>query len=289
MSKSRLGWKDLSDFAFILVGSLIQALSMRLFLIPAQLVSGGVSGTAQIINYFTGWPIGLMVLLGNVPLFMIGWRYLGGFNFGMRTVFSIVIFSFFTDLLAFFTPLNGITTDIVLNCLYGAISLGIGLGLVYHGRGTSGGSDILGRILYQQTRIPLSQTYLITDALVVLVGGLAFGWEKALYGLLVIYISGWAAEMVSEGQGIFRTALIVTNYPDQVSGAILKDMERGVTILPGTGAYTGKSRPVLFCVVTRSEVSRLKELVHESDPKAFMVIGQANEALGEGFSSLKSD
>jgi len=279
-------WRALQDYAFILLGSLVQAISMRLFLIPAQLVSGGISGAAQIINFYTHWPIGLMVFIGNAPLFILGWRFLGGRRFALRTAAAIILFSFFTDFLTLFIPAKGITQDLVLNSLYGGITLGIGLGLVYRGRGTSGGSDILARILNNRLSIPLSQSYMITDTLVVLAGGFAFNWERALYGLIVIYVSGLVAEMVSEGSSIFRTAMIITSQPDEVSRRVLKEMVRGLTILPGTGAYTGAPRPVLYCVITRPEVNQLKELVREVDPQAFMVIGIAHEALGEGFKPL---
>jgi uncharacterized membrane-anchored protein YitT (DUF2179 family) len=121
----------------------------------------------------------------------------------------------------------------------------------------------------------------------VLAGGFAFGWEKALYGLVVIYISGLAAEAVSEGSSIFRTAMIITSQPREVTAKILQVMERGVTILPATGGFTGAERPVLYCVITRAEVNQLKGLVSEADPLAFMVIGIAHEALGEGFLPLK--
>lgn len=281
--------KTVQEYGFVIVGAFVQALSMRLFLVPAQLVSGGVSGTAQIINYFTNWPIGLMVFIGNVPLFVLGWQYLGGARFAKRTALAIALFSLFTDALVWFIPAEGVTTDLVLDCLYGGILLGIGLGLVYRGQGTSGGSDILGRILNHRLGISISQAYLITDTLVVLGGGFAFSWEKALYGLLVIYVSGLAAEAVSEGSGVFRTVLIITQNPEEVTRSIMTVLERGVTILPGTGAYTGAQRPVLYCVITRSEVNPLKELVREIDPRAFMVIGQAHEALGEGFRPLVKD
>ena len=249
-----LNWRSLKDILFIFLGTLIQALAMRMFLIPALLVSGGVSGAAQIINYYTNWPIGLMVFVGNIPLFVIGWRYLGGMRFAFRTGLAVIFFSVLTDSLAFFIPVGGITKDLVLNSLYGGLMLGVGLGFVYRGQGTSGGSDILGRILNHRMGLPMSQSFLVVDTLVVLAGGFAFNWERALYGLVVIYVSGLAAEMVSEG-----------------------------TILSGTGAYTGAARPVLYCVITRSEVNQLKALVQEADPKAFMVIGVAHEALGEGF------
>lgn len=278
--------KNIQEYLLIVLGAFVQALAMRLFLVPAQLVSGGVSGIAQIINHYTGWLIGVMVLLGNIPLFVLGWRYLGGSRFAKRTALSILLFSIFTDGLVLFIPAQGVTSDLVLNSLYGGILLGIGLGLVYRGQGTSGGSDILGRILNHRLGISISQAYLVTDTLVVLAGGLAFGWERALYGLLVIYVSGLAAEAVSEGSSVFRTALIITSAPEQVASSVLEVLERGVTILPGTGAYTGQERPVLYVVITRAEVNQLKALVHEADARAFMVIGSAHEALGEGFRPL---
>lgn len=283
-----LSWKLVKEYSFIILGAFIQALAMRLFLIPGQLVSGGISGAAQIINYYTGWPIGLMVFVGNIPLFLLGWRFLGGARFAIRTALAIAAFSFLTDFLAFFIPAQGITQDNFLNALFGGVLLGIGLGLVYRGRGTSGGSDILGRILNSKFAIPISQSYLITDTIVVLASGFAFGWEKALYGLVVIYVSGLAAEMASEGSSIFRTAIIITSAPEAVISEITQTLERGVTLLQGKGGYTGEERPVLYCVVTRSEVNQLKELVHEADPAAFMVIGTAHEALGEGFRPLKT-
>lgn len=286
--REHFSWKLVKEYSLILLGAFIQALAMRLFLIPGQLVSGGISGAAQIINFYTGWPIGLMVLVGNIPLFLLGWRFLGGARFAIRTALAIAAFSFLTDFLALFIPAQGITQDNFLNALFGGVLLGVGLGLVYRGRGTSGGSDILGRILNSRFAIPISQSYLITDTIVVLAGGFTFGWEKALYGLVVIYVSGLAAEMASEGSSIFRTAIIITSAPEAVIAEITQTMERGVTILQGKGGYTGADRPVLYCVVTRSEVNQLKELVHEADPAAFMVIGAAHEALGEGFRPLKS-
>ncbi len=281
--------RALWDYVLILVGALVQAFALRLFLIPAELVSGGVSGLAQLVNHYTAFPIGLMVLLGNIPLFILGWQYLGGPRFALRTILSILAFSILTDTLIFFLPAEGVTNDMVLNTIYGGLLLGIGLGIVYRGRGTSGGSDILGRILNRHFGITISQAYLITDSVVVLGAGFVFGWTKALYGLVLIYVSGLAAEVALEGTNIIRTAMIVTTEPEEIVKAIIRDLERGVTILSGTGGYTGEPRSVVYCTVARMEINRLKLLVHEIDPKAFMVIGQAQEALGEGFKPLKED
>lgn len=289
LSEIKFSRSDLSDFALILVGALIQAAALRLFLVPADLISGGISGLAQLINHYTDFPIGLMIFLGNIPLFLLGWRHLGGPRFATRTLLSILAFSGFTDLLVLFLPSAGVTDDLVLNTIYGGLLLGIGLGVVYRGRGTSGGSDILGRILNWRFNITISQAYLITDSLVVLAAGFVFGWTKALYGLVLIYVSGLAAELALEGTNVIRSAMIVTTQTEAIAQVIMRELERGVTILAGTGAYTGEPRHVIYCVVSRMDINRLKGLVHDIDPKAFMVIGQAQEALGGGFTPLKRD
>lgn len=283
------------DYLLIIVSSLIQAISLRLFFIPANLASGGVSGISQLINHFTGWPIGLMVFIGNVPLFLLGWRFLGGTKFVMRTAVAIVTYSLFTDLLLkipIFVSysqilLDDLQGDIFLNSLYGAIVSGVGYGLVYRARGTSGGSDILARILNNWRGISMTQSYLVVDTAVILSAGFVFGWKAALYAMIALYISGLVAETVLEGGGTVRTAMIITAKPDEVSQYVIEEMERGVTWLEGKGAYTGNSRPVLYCVINRAEVATLKSIVHEKDPEAFMVIGVAHEALGEGFKPLK--
>jgi len=279
-------WRLLRDYLFIALGALLQALALRLFLIPAHLASGGISGLAQIINYYTGWPVGMMILIGNIPLFFLGWRFLGGRRFALRTAFAVLAVSFLTDFLGLFLPENGLTNDMVLNVLYGAIISGVGYGLVYRGQATSGGSDILARMLNSWKGISITQSYLLTDALIIFLAGLSFSWENALYALVMLYISGIAAETTMEGANVVRTAMIITNHPDPVVRDILESMERGVTILEGKGGYTGVERTLLYCVVTRAEVAQIKALVKEVDPQAFIVIGQANEVLGEGFRPL---
>jgi uncharacterized membrane-anchored protein YitT (DUF2179 family) len=283
LKSSGFSWHTLRDYSLVLLGAFVQAVAMRLFLIPSLLISGGLSGAAQLINFYTGWPIGVMVLIGNLPLFILGWRYLGGHRFAIRTLIAILAFSFFTDILIYWIPAQGMTKDLVLSSLYGGLILGVGSGLVYRGKGTSGGSDIIGMILYHRMGISMTQAYLVSDVLVIVASGLVWGWELALYGMIVIYVCSLSAEMISEGRGVLRTAMIITSEPDQVAQKIMTSIERGVTILNGKGAYTGQERQVLYCVLSRSEVNQVKELVHDIDGNAFMVIGQANEALGEGF------
>jgi len=282
-------YPTLRDYFLILIGAFIQAVGLRLFFIPANLASGGVSGVAQLVNSVTGWQIGLMVLIGNIPLFLLGWRYLGGSKFIVRTALAVVTFSFFTDLLVHFIPATGITDDLLLNSLYGALVSGIGFGIVYRGQGTSGGSDILARILNRWRGVPISQSYMIVDSAVILAAGFIFGWKEALYALIALYVSGIVTETAAQGMSVVRTALIITSQPEVVSQQIFEILERGVTLLPGKGGYTGADRTILYCVVTRTETMRLKRIVNKADPDAFMVIGQAHEALGEGFSPLDKE
>ena len=275
----------LRDYSLITVGAVLQALAMVLFLVPGHLAAGGVSGAAQIIHRYTGWPIGLMIIAGNAPLFLLGWRLLGGRRFMARTVVAVVLYAGLLDGLALLLP-TGLTPDPVLNALYGGVLGGIGMGLVFRGQGTSGGTDIIARLLGQWRGVPLSQSYLLTDAAIVLLAGLAFSWELALYALVSLYVSGLAAEAAVEGAAVVRTATIICNQPDKVAATIMSELERGVTMWPGVGMYSGEERRILFCAVSRAEISQLKAIVRDADPRAFVVIGQAHEALGEGFKSL---
>jgi uncharacterized membrane-anchored protein YitT (DUF2179 family) len=275
------------DYALILVGVILQALSMVLFYIPGKLAAGGVSGIAQLIGNFTGWPVGTLYIVLNVPLLALGWRYLGGRRFLTRTIFAVLGYSIMMDVLTIVLPKNGLTSDSILNALYGGVIGGIGVGLVLRGQGTTGGTDILVRLLNIWRGIPYSQTYIATDVLVVFTAGLSFGWELALYAVVALYVGGLAAEFAAEGVRTTRTVLIITTNPRPVAQRVIDELQRGVTLWQGQGMYSGQERQVLFCTVSRAEVNPIKAIVHEADPQAFVVIGEAYEALGEGFKPLE--
>ncbi len=279
----------IKDYLLLTLGAALQAAALRAFLVPARLASGGVSGLSQIINSYTGWPIGVMVIVGNLPLFLLGWRYLGGPRFAARTAYAILAFSILVDIPLPFFPDQGLTSDLVLNSLFGGVISGIGFGLVYRGRGTSGGSDILARILSSWRGIPVTQSYLLTDALIIFLAGISFSWENALYALVMLYVSGIAAESISEGSNILRTGLIITERPQPIIDEIFSRLRRGVTILDGKGGYSGKEKTLLLCVVTRAEIQHLKAITRDLDPSAFLIIGQANEVRGEGVLPIIED
>ncbi len=223
MKNMKKYWPTIRDYLLILIATFIQALALRLFFVPAELASGGVSGISQLINHYTGWPIGLMIFLGNIPLFLVGWRFLGGYRFAARTAFAVFMYSAFTDLLVqtpLFAPggaatrlINDLQGDIFLNALYGAIVSGVGYGLVYRARGTSGGSDILARILSHYRGVPVTQSYLLVDTAVILAAGYSavVSWSltvglRPIYSLLLtavlmtafLALSGWRSYVERE-------------------------------------------------------------------------------------------
>lgn len=287
--KFKLTWRDVKDYILVLAGALLQALGTWLFTLPGSLVSGGVFGLAQIIYYKFNIPVGLIALVFNIPLFVLGWKHLGGFRFAIRTVIAIVVSSVLIDLLTTLPATKGmhLTESALLNTLFGGVLVGVGLGLVYLGRGTSGGTDIIARILNKRFGTSVSTIYMVTDTISVFLAGILFDWEKALYGLILIYVSGVAVDMTLQGIDVVRQAMIVTENYEAVASAIVEELNRSSTIIPAKGGYTKEERNILFCVVMRSEVALLKEIVQRTDPKAFMVVGHANEALGEGFNPLE--
>lgn len=278
---NEIDWNStLRGFFSLTIGSLISAANVNLFLAPAELAPGGVSGAAIILNKFTAWPIGLTMLAMNIPLIFIGFRYLGRFNFLFRTLYAVLLFSLGVDIMAPWLPAGGVTDNLILNALYGGVVGGIGTGLIYRGQGTSGGTGILARVLQLKTGLPISQLYLFIDGGIVLVAGLAFGWDKALFAMVTLYVWGIAADQILEGPSVVRTAMIVTDHPKEVSEAVFQRLRLGITAWPAKGMFTEEEHTVLFFAVSRPNVNALKSVVLEVDGQAFIVIAHGHQTVG---------
>lgn len=269
------------DYALVVSGAVCVALAADLFLIPNQVVAGGVVGVATILHYTVGTPVGLMTLALNAPLFLVGLRWAGGWRFAVRTGVAVLVMALALDILPPYLPAT--TTDPLLYTLYGGLLDGLGMGLVFRAGGTTGGTDILARLLQRLTPFNLGGVLLGINVAILGAAALVFGLEPALYALIVAYVSSRVIDLVQEGFSHARAALIISEKPDLIRQQVMVQLGRGVTVLEGEGGYTAVRRQVLYCVVTQSEVSRLKRLVHEADPAAFIVISQAQEVLGEGF------
>ena len=273
----RFRWKN---FLLLTAGALILAVNLNVLLAPAKLAPGGVMGIAVIVNSFTGWPLGLIMLVLNIPLLVLGFYYLGRFNFLIHTSYVVLVYSFGADLMAGWLPAGGITDDLLLNAIYGGVLGGIGSGLVYRGNGTSGGTGVLARVIQLGPGPPVSQVYLFTDGAVVLLAALLFGWEIGLYSLITLFIWGVVVDYVLEGPSIIRTAFIITDKPGEVSQAVLERLRLGVTSWTAQGMFTETGHTFLFCTVSRADVNTLRRPITAADPNAFVVIGHGHQAIG---------
>jgi uncharacterized membrane-anchored protein YitT (DUF2179 family) len=280
----KLTWR----LVLLTVGAVISAIAVIVFEAPFNIAPGGISGIAIILNDQFGLPIGLLVLLGNIPIQILAWRMLGGWRVIAGTILAIAIYSVVIDTLTPFFPPAGISTDIFLNAVFGGIVGGFGAGLVLRGGGTMGGTSTLGRILQVRYGIPLSSSTLYTDGAVIFAAGLVFGWANALYAAVALFVAAAVADYTLEGPSVVRTAVIITDKPREVADAILDEIGRGVTGWDARGMYTDSERTVLYVTMGRSQVDEVRRLVMHIDDHAFMVIGQGHAAYGHGFRSNRS-
>lgn len=284
-------WRAVPTITMLVAGALIAAFSYSLFLVPFNITAGGVGSISIIVNNFTGWNFGTIYLVLNIPLLILGYFQLGGWRFLSQTVFAVLIFSVATNVFTDYLPqwLNNypINDDILLNAIYGGILGGIGGGLLYRQGGTLGGTSIISRILRRRSGIPMSQIFMYVDGVIILAGGLVFGWEIVLYGFLTLFLNGLATDYTLEGPSVVRTVTIITDQPEAVSKALIDGLHRGVSRWEITGMYTGRQHSMLMCTVYRSQVNAMRRVVVEADRHAFLTIGTAHQALGEGFRPLK--
>jgi uncharacterized membrane-anchored protein YitT (DUF2179 family) len=229
------------------------------------------------------------MLVFNIPLLVLGFYYLGRFNFLIYTLYVVLVYSFGADLMTGWLPTSGITDDLLLNAIYGGVLGGIGSGLVYRGNGTSGGTGILARVIQLRTGLPVSQVYLFTDGGVVLLAALLFGWEIGLYSLITLFIWGVVVDYVLEGPSVIRTVFIITDKPKEVSQAVLERLRLGITSWPAQGMFTEARHTLLFCTVSRSDVNTLRTTIISEDPNAFVVIGHGHQAIGGVISHVNAD
>lgn len=271
------------EYLGIAVGSFLIALSLTAFLVPNRIAAGGVSGLATVIYYITSFPIGITMLIINIPLFFAGLKIMG-ISFGVRTVYGIVTLSVFTDLLQ--PHMTALTNDLLLASIYGGVLSGIGLGIVFRSRGTTGGTDMIASFLNYFTGITVGEGLLIADGVVVALAGIFFNLEVALYAAVTIYITSQTIDVVQEGLNYKKGVLIISDKAEQINQMVVNELNRGVTEFEAKGGYTGNTREVLLCVISRSEVSELKSAITEIDKDAFVIISNVHEVLGEGFTEI---
>jgi uncharacterized membrane-anchored protein YitT (DUF2179 family) len=282
------GWKQIAwDYVQISAGALLLAAGYNIFFVPNNVVSGGISGVGIIIHHLLGLPVGVVTFALNLPLFVAMLRWSGGVTTGIRTIYAVLVMSAAIDLTANLVP--HIADRPLLYVTYGGLLDGLGVGLVLRAQATTAGTDIIARLLRRFTGLEISRGVFVSNALIVALAALVFGLERAMYGVMVAAVSALATDTVLSGGRRARQALIISERWEEVRDGLLRDLERGVTILQGQGAYTGQDRPVLLCVIAPREVAWLRRLVMEIDPQAFVIIGSAPEVYGEGFAQISRE
>lgn len=272
----------------ITLGAVIYALAFDWFVAPNQIAMGGVTGLAQIVNALVPvLPVGVLSILVNVPLFLAGWRLLGG-RLLVGSLYAMAVSSLAIDVIAWmhtFPPM-----DPILATLYGGAGMGVGLGLVFSQGATTGGTDIIGKLLKLKLPwLPIGKLVMIPDMVVVILAAVVFGTvNAALYGLIQMYLLSKVMDMILYGWDTSRVAYIITDrWEETVQG--LLDMNRGVTLLQGKGAYTGAEKQVLLVAFRQREIVPIKRMLREIDPKAFFIVCDAHEILGEGFGDYQKE
>ena len=270
------------SYAQIILGALIGGVAYPLFMTPNKIAPGGITGIATILNHLFHWPVGTVTLILNVPLFLISYRAMGRI-FAFRSLVATLFFTLFIDIL----PLQPMTTDPLLGALYGGVMLGAGLGLIMRGGATTGGSDMVARMVNKRFQFISTGSFLFAiDFAVVVSAGFLIGATEALYSLICIFLSARSMDTIIIGFSSNKACFIISSRWQEISDRIMRDMDRGVTQLTARGAYTGAERPTLLCVIGRSEIMALKRILREEDEKAFVIIVEAHEAIGDGFTHL---
>ncbi|KOS71654.1 membrane protein [Lysinibacillus contaminans] len=267
------------EYLYVIAGATIIAIGFNAFLLPNQVASGGVSGISTILHGLFGWNPGLVQYAFNIPLFIAGVLLLGK-KFGLKSFVGTITLPFVVLLTDNWEPW---TDNPLLGALFGGIVVGLGIGLVFKGNASTGGTDLLAQIITKYTGLTLGTSVLLIDGLIAISAAVVFDLEKGLYALIGLYVTTKTIDIIQLGFSQSKMVYIITKKQDEVRDAIYAEINRGVTKLPAIGGYTGEERPVLMVVVYQTEFTKLKQLIKNVDPSAFVIVSDAYEVLGEGF------
>ena len=277
------------SYFMITLASAIYAVGFNWFYVPNDIAFGGITGVGQIINAILPWaPIGTVVIILNIPLFILGWRLLGG-HLLLSSLYAMAVSSVFIDIV------NSIWTfeamDSMLACVFGGVLMGASLGMVFQQGATTGGTDLIARLLKLKiTWLPMGKLLIATDMVVIVASAIAFGSVySALYGVVALYIAGIVMDRMLYGLDSAKVAYIISDRFKEIADTLVNDLDRGVTILQGQGAYSGAEKKVLMCAFKQRQIVSIKKMVKELDPSAFIIVCDAHEVLGDGFREYRQN
>jgi len=275
----------LKNALLLVVGCAVSGLAYALFLIPHHFVPGGISGIAIIINYFVALPVGALIVVLNVPVFLLGLKTMGK-RYVLRSLAGMIISSLFIDLFDKVLKVPSATDNTILAAIYGGVMLGVGLGIIFRGRASTGGSDIIGMVLSKHMGMSLGFGIMIADFVVISASGFAFGkLEAPLYGYIVLFLSTKVIDMILEGWSYSKLVIITSSRTDEIADFILHQLDRSGTALRSRSLYLNREGEIILTVIHRKQLSDLRTFIKKTDPEAFVVINDTYDVLGKGFKS----
>lgn len=266
----------IKKYLLLLAGSIIAAVGLEIFLIPNNIIDGGIVGISIIASLLTKIPLGVFTFLINIPFLFIGYKQIGK-TFVITSLFSITAFSIFTFVLH---PIPGLTNDVLLATIFGGIILGAGVGIILRFGGSLDGTEIIAIILCKGGMFSIGQIVMIFNVFIFTCAAFVLGWDRALYSMLAYFVAHKAVDIVMDGFDEAKAVMIVTENGDEIADAINARLGRGVTFLEGRGGYSGDKKTVIYSVVTRLEISKLRSIINDKDENAFVTINDVSDVMG---------
>ena len=276
MTKKNRVKREILRYFFILAGSIIAAFALEIFLIPNNVIDGGITGISIILSYLTGVPLSAFIVVLNIPFLIMGYKQIGK-TFVISSALAIMSLSFW---LSIFKPIPGLTDDVLLAAVFGGIILGIGVGLIIRNSGSLDGTEMVAIAFTRRSSFSVGEIVMFFNIFILCSAALVFGWDRAMYSLLAYYIAFKVIDVTIEGLDEEKAAIIVSDNPDEIAEAILARLGRGVTFLEGKGGFSKESKTVIYSVITRLEISKLKSIVAEKDEHAFLTISDVFDVMG---------
>jgi uncharacterized membrane-anchored protein YitT (DUF2179 family) len=271
--------KLLKRILFILTGAVLVSVGLEIFLVPNRIIDGGIVGISIILSHLSGWSLGLFLFVLNLPFLLIGYKQIGK-TFAISTLFGVTVMSIGTTLLH---PVPGLTEDPLLAAVFGGIILGIGVGMVIRYGGSLDGTEIVAILVNKKTPFSVGEIVMFFNVFILASAGFVFGWDRAMYSLMAYYIAFKMIDLTIEGFQESKSVWIISDNHKEIGDAIVARLGRGVTYLSGEGGYTGDDKKVIFCIITRLEEAKLKLIVEEIDPGAFLAVGNIHDVRGGRF------
>lgn len=278
--------ENIREFLIITIGVILVAVSVQYFFVPAKITGGGITGLAMVINHYVpSITMGLSMMIMNIILFAIAFLFLGS-SFGGKTIYAAFGLSGVMWFIEKFMRPQAVTDDIMLSVIIGTLLLGIGLGITFSQNASTGGTTILAKILNKFFHIEIGKCIQAVDIIVVIAGALTFGISKGLYAVVSVLLNGIIIDKVIEGFDSVKSVMVFSNKCGVIREYIVKDLDRGCTIFEGKGGYTGNNREIIYCVMDRTQLIRLRSYIKRVDKDAFIIVSDAREVLGQGFKNI---